>query len=109
MSDEGQNLNSDPGLELSPREKRATEEAAGVKKLAVISATAFLLSVVPVIGKAINVPKVYAMTLLCFPVILIYWLIRHKLVNRVSCTPRDLWLSIAIWIGAIVVKALLTR
>lgn len=40
-------------------------------------------------------------------VILIYWLIRHKLVNRVSSTPRDLWLSIAIWIGTIAVRALL--
>ena len=49
---------------------------------------------------------VYAWTLV-FPVMLIYWLIRHKLVNRVSLTPRDLWLSIAIWVGAIAVKALL--
>lgn len=52
---------------------------------------------------------VHALTLFCFPVILIYWLIRHKLVNRVSRTPRDLWLSIAIWIGTIVVKAPLLR
>jgi hypothetical protein len=39
--------------------------------------------------------------------ILFYWLIRYKLVSRVSRTPRDLWLSIAILIGIIAVKALL--
>jgi hypothetical protein len=98
--------NNDPGLELSPAEKRATDEAKSVRYIAIISATGLILPIIPIISKAINRPMVYAWTLV-FPVMLIYWLIRHKLVNRVSLMPRDLWLSIAIWVGAIAVKALL--
>ncbi len=93
--------------ELSLAEKKATDEATGIRYYAIIGGTAFLLSIIPVIGKVINVVMVQALTLYALPALLIYWLIRHKLVNRVSRMPRDLWLSIAIVIGAIAVKALL--
>ena len=98
---------NDLGLELSPAEMRAGDEATGVRRIAIISATAFLLSIIPVIGKAINGVMLQALTLYALPALLIYWVIRHKFVNRVGRTPRDLWLSIAIWIGIIAVKVLL--
>ena len=107
MSAEGQNLNNDPSLELSPAEKRANDEATSLRNFVILIACFYLLSFVPIIGMAINKIKADLFILYGLPVILIYWLIRYKLVNRVSRTPRDLWLSIAILIGIIAVKALL--
>lgn len=99
--------NDDPGLELSPAERRAIDEATGIRSFAILIASFYLVSFIPIIGMAINKIKADLFILYALPVLLIYWLIRYKLVNRVSRTPRDLWLSISIWIGIIAVKALL--
>jgi hypothetical protein len=104
MSAEGENLNKDPGLELSPVEKRATNEATNIRNFVILITTFYLLSIIPIIEMPINRVMADLKTLYWIPVILIYWLIRYKLVNRVSRMPRDLWLSIAIWIGTIAVK-----
>jgi len=100
-------MSNDPVLELSPAERRGAKEASGIRYYAIIGATAFLVSIIPIIGKVINGVMVQALTLYALPALLIYWLIRYKIVNRVSPTPRDLWLSIAICFGTIALKVLL--
>jgi hypothetical protein len=99
--------NNDPGLDLSLVEKRAGNEATNIRNFVILIATFYLLAIIPIIGMAINRVMADLKMLYWIPVILIYWLIRYKLVNRVSRTPRDLWLSIAIWVGIIAVKVLL--
>jgi hypothetical protein len=97
MSTEEQNLNA---------EKRATHEATSIRNWGILIASVYLITLIPIIGGAIN--RIRADVIFyALPVILIYWLIRYKLVNRISRTPRDLWLTIAILIGIIAVKAVL--
>src|SRR5262245_61767145 len=98
MGAEGQSLNA---------EKRGADEATSIRNWGILIASVYLVSFIPLIGMAINRIKADIVILYALPVILIYWLIRYKLVNRISRTPRDLWVSIAIWIGIIAVKALL--
>jgi len=99
--------NNDPVLELSPVEKKAKDEATGIRNFLILVASFYLLSFVLFSGLANRINKADLYIFCAIPVLLIYWLIRYKLVNRVSRTPRDLWWSVAILIGFIAFKDLL--
>lgn len=106
-------LNDDPTIQQpTPIEKNAGASAAAIRNIAVIGAAGFVVSLIPLVG--FLGALAYALTFFGYPFILLYWLIRYKVLNKLNRgnsfnrqSHRDVLMSLAIWLGTIAVQIVL--